>query len=253
MVQDISSDVAYLKFEVRKILGILARIAVGGQVNVTNLSGPLPPSGGGSGVSGSPLGVTIWQNQSGATRARGTVVVENGDRTYGVTTSVGNEAVIGVQDDDTLIVGAEARIRHIGYQPLILVQGVVTAGHYLRTSTTAARAEDAGVAVGGVPPVGSFGIALTASGGGAGQVAAVLFPPRRSLPSPASSYTTIEDEGTPLTQRSTMDFVGAGVSAADAGGKTVVTISGAAASGAVTKVRTYISFGTVMAGEAVTP
>jgi hypothetical protein len=38
-------------------------------------------------------------------------------------------------------------------------------------------------------------------------------------------YNTIEDEGTPLTQRSTINFVGSGVTAADSGGKTVVTIA----------------------------
>ena len=38
-------------------------------------------------------------------------------------------------------------------------------------------------------------------------------------------YTTVEDEGTPLTQRSTINFVGSGVTAADSGGKTVVTIA----------------------------
>jgi len=37
---------------------------------------------------------------------------------------------------------------------------------------------------------------------------------------------TIEDEGTPLAQRADLNFVGAGVTAADAGGKTVVTIPG---------------------------
>jgi len=37
---------------------------------------------------------------------------------------------------------------------------------------------------------------------------------------------TIEDEGTPLTDRTNMNFVGAGVTATDAGGKTVVTIPG---------------------------
>lgn len=39
------------------------------------------------------------------------------------------------------------------------------------------------------------------------------------------STITIEDEGTPVTQRSTINFVGSGVSVADTGGKTVVTIS----------------------------
>lgn len=37
---------------------------------------------------------------------------------------------------------------------------------------------------------------------------------------------TIEDEGTPLTTRATMNFTGDGVSLSDAGGKTVVTIPG---------------------------
>jgi hypothetical protein len=43
----------------------------------------------------------------------------------------------------------------------------------------------------------------------------------------SQAYTTVEDEGTPLTQRSTINFVGAGVTATDSGGKTVVTIAGA--------------------------
>lgn len=38
----------------------------------------------------------------------------------------------------------------------------------------------------------------------------------------------IEDEGTPVAQQATMNFVGAGVTVADAGGKTVVTIPGGA-------------------------
>ena len=41
-----------------------------------------------------------------------------------------------------------------------------------------------------------------------------------------SGYTTVENEGTPLTQRTTINFVGAGVTAADVGSKTVVTING---------------------------
>lgn len=39
-------------------------------------------------------------------------------------------------------------------------------------------------------------------------------------------YGTVEDEGTPLTQRTTLNFVGDGVVATDSGGKTVVTIEG---------------------------
>jgi hypothetical protein len=39
---------------------------------------------------------------------------------------------------------------------------------------------------------------------------------------------TVEDEGTPVTQRGTVNFVGAGVSVADTGSKTTVTIAGGA-------------------------
>lgn len=41
----------------------------------------------------------------------------------------------------------------------------------------------------------------------------------------------IEDEGTPVTQRATMNFTGAGVSVADSGGKTVVNIPGGGGGG----------------------
>jgi hypothetical protein len=47
-----------------------------------------------------------------------------------------------------------------------------------------------------------------------------------SLPTAGGGYTTVQDEGSPLTQRSTIDFVGAGVTATDDGSKTVVTIPG---------------------------
>lgn len=39
-------------------------------------------------------------------------------------------------------------------------------------------------------------------------------------------YETVEDEGVAVTQRTNINFTGAGVSVADSGGKTVVTISG---------------------------
>ncbi len=41
----------------------------------------------------------------------------------------------------------------------------------------------------------------------------------------------IEDEGTPLAQRTNLNFTGSGVSVADSGGKTVVTISGGGGGG----------------------
>jgi hypothetical protein len=45
----------------------------------------------------------------------------------------------------------------------------------------------------------------------------------------AQAYDTIKDESTALTQRSTLKFAGDGVTAADIGGETVVTIPGASA------------------------
>lgn len=45
----------------------------------------------------------------------------------------------------------------------------------------------------------------------------------------SSGGHVIEDEGTPLTQRADLNFVGAGVTATDAGGKTVITIPGGGA------------------------
>lgn len=46
-----------------------------------------------------------------------------------------------------------------------------------------------------------------------------------------SAYATVQDEGTPLTQRATVNFVGAGVSCADSGGITVCTIAGGGGGG----------------------
>lgn len=45
------------------------------------------------------------------------------------------------------------------------------------------------------------------------------------FPAPSSGYLTVQDEGTSVTQRSILNFVGASVSVADSGGKTVVTFS----------------------------
>lgn len=42
----------------------------------------------------------------------------------------------------------------------------------------------------------------------------------------AQAYETVQNEGSNLTQRSTIDFVGAGVTASDNGSKTIVTIPG---------------------------
>lgn len=57
----------------------------------------------------------------------------------------------------------------------------------------------------------------------------------------------IQDEGAPLTQRSTLNFVGEGVTAADIGGKTVITIPAGPAGAAAT-----VAVGTTTTGSAGT-
>lgn len=48
---------------------------------------------------------------------------------------------------------------------------------------------------------------------------------------PTAAGHAIEYSGTPMTQRVTLNFVGAGVVVTDAGGKTVVTIAGGGGGG----------------------
>lgn len=60
---------------------------------------------------------------------------------------------------------------------------------------------------------------------------------------PGGGYDTIQDEGTPLTQRTTIDFTGAGVTASDSGSKTTVNIPGGA--GSVNIKQTDFNFGIV--------
>lgn len=67
----------------------------------------------------------------------------------------------------------------------------------------------------------------------------------------ASGYTTVEDESTPVTARSTMNFTGAGVSVADTGGKTTVTIAGGAGHDPVT-VTDSASINFTLTGQDVT-
>ena len=52
-----------------------------------------------------------------------------------------------------------------------------------------------------------------------------------STPAGGSGYTTIQDEGSGLTQRTTVDFTGAGVTCTDTGSKTQCSIPGSAGGG----------------------
>ena len=71
-----------------------------------------------------------------------------------------------------------------------------------------------------------------------------------------TGYKTVKDESTALTQRSVLKFAGAGVTAADSGGETVVTIPGAVAATNYglfaqtgnSPIHTGTSFGTLIDG-----
>ena len=59
-----------------------------------------------------------------------------------------------------------------------------------------------------------------------------------SYPAIESAYETIQDEGVSLPQQTILDFQGAGVTVADGGTKTIVTIPGGGGGGTVTSVAT---------------
>jgi hypothetical protein len=71
------------------------------------------------------------------------------------------------------------------------------------------------------------------------------YPPASS----GSGYSTIEDEGVALTQRTTIDFVGSGVTASDVGGETRVTISGGGGGATATVVEVDLGSTPTFAGK----
>lgn len=171
-VRQVSDTLTEHAREIRALKLKLDNIATAGGIRETSVVGVSPPGSGGTGTTQSILGaVTIWQNNSGATRNPGDVVVWDGDRLFDVTSTQGSTGIIGVVSDDGAIpAGANAHIRHTGYQAIVNTQGVVAIGDYLQTSPTPGRAMRARTA----KSTGVFGIALTASAGGASTVTAFL-------------------------------------------------------------------------------
>jgi hypothetical protein len=94
------------------------------------------------------------------------------------------------------------------------LQGTASYANNALSASYAATASYVNLVAGPNITINQVGTAFQISGSGGG-----------------SGYTTVENEGTPLTQRSTINFVGAGVTATDDGsGKTIVTITGASGS-----------------------
>lgn len=182
MAQDaipaLNARIQSLAEELRAVRGQLAGTHVGSKLVATIVQGVLPPDSGGSGLVGSPLGVSIWKNNNAGSLSQGAVVREVGDRLFDNTAIVDSRIVIGVLDgsaeDGTTAVATqhEGRVRHVGYQSVVNVTGAVAVDDYLSSSTTAGRARSTGRN----KTQGTFAIALTANASGNGTVAAYLFP-----------------------------------------------------------------------------
>lgn len=61
----------------------------------------------------------------------------------------------------------------------------------------------------------------------------------------SAGYDTVEDEGTPVTQRTTLNVVGTGAAVADAGGKTVLTINAPVAAAALGRSSVALTSGDI--------
>jgi len=115
---------------------------------------------------------TSLTNASGATRTAGDVVVQNtaSATSFTTTTTAGDTRPVFVVVDTSITASAAGYVARYGIAT-VNVQGNVALGNYLRTSTTAGRAADAG----GSAVSGVFGRALTSFTGTSGTVVALLF------------------------------------------------------------------------------
>lgn len=133
-------------------------------------------------------------NKSGGSLEAGDVVIwdASNDQAVTTTTTAGSTKVAGVVMA-TVANDADGRVALLGVVT-VKVQGNVTRGNFLRTSTTAKRAEDAGT----VKASGTFAVALTAySGGAAGSVIALLMPSTIGGEFPANGVAYTTDSSAP--------------------------------------------------------
>lgn len=122
---------------------------------------------------------TSLSNTSGASRSAGDVVAQDTAtaNSFTTTTTQGDMRAVFVVVDSSIASTAAGYVAGYGIAT-VNVQGNVALGRYLRTSTTAGRAEDAGADV----VAGVFGRALTAFTGSSGTVTALLFGVTLSMP-----------------------------------------------------------------------
>ena len=131
---------------------------------------------------------TLTNKSVGSVSAGTVVIVDAANNTaFKTTTSGDSEDVLGVVME-TITTDAAGRVATFGVVT-VLVQGNVTRGNFLSTSTTAGRAKDAGT----TKTNATFAIALTGyAGGGAGTVTALLLPTTMGGVAPANviAYTS---------------------------------------------------------------
>lgn len=117
-------------------------------------------------------------NRSGAAVVQYAVLVNDPDNNDSIeTTTTANDPrpAFVVQDAAGIADAAAGNVLGASWDTTINVQGNVTRGNWLVTSTTAGRAADSGVAATNSPPAGTLGVATSAySGGGAGTVTCYL-------------------------------------------------------------------------------
>lgn len=126
-------------------------------------------------------------NRSGSSVAQyGYVVTDSANNDSFTTTTTASDPRSGfvVQDAAGIANAASGSVMGTGWDTTVLVQGNVTRGNWLVTSTTATRLADSAVAGTSPPPKGAVGIATSSyAGGGAGSVTMYFGVTGGSLPS----------------------------------------------------------------------
>lgn len=136
-------------------------------------------------------------NRSGATVAQYAWVVSDtaNDDSF-TTTTVASSPRPGfvVQDAAGIANNVSGNVLPAGWDSTVLVQGNVTRGNWLITSTTAGRLADSGTACTSAPPLGAVGVATSSyGGGGAGSVTAYfgLTAPSITVTAPFATQTVV--------------------------------------------------------------